>query len=135
MASDVEKQLFSERLHKALHQAGVRPAGPSVVARRFNLLYDGEPVTPQATRKWLEGLSIPNHDKMLVLARWLKVSPSWLGFGEDPSAPNSKAGVAETAAARYGTADLGTLIELLDEKDRETTTRMVLGLLALSGKL
>lgn len=132
MASDVEKHLFSERLHQALRQAGIQSTGPSTVARRFNLLYDGEPVTPQATRKWLEGLSIPNHDKVMVLARWLKVSPSWLRFGEEPPAAS---GVADNAGARYSAADLSELIELLDRDDRETVTRVVLGLLSMSGKL
>lgn len=132
MSSHVEKQLFSERLHQALAQSGLAGAGATVLARRFNLLYNGEPVTAQAVRKWLEGSAIPAQDKLMVLARWLKVSPHWLRFGEDADAAEMPA-VRESPRNEYAATELADLVQLLDEDDRKTVGRIVRALLRDSG--
>lgn len=72
---------FSKRLNAAITSAGYRP-GPTVVARNYNLRADGAAVTVHAVRKWLVGESFPTHEKMLILAAWLDVSPHWLRYGE-----------------------------------------------------
>jgi hypothetical protein len=41
------------------------------------------PISSHAARKWLIGEAIPTQDRIQVLAVWLNVSPSWLGFGEE----------------------------------------------------
>ncbi len=65
-------------------------ARPVVLEREFNLRYRGESVTFQAVRRWLRGESIPEQDKLIVLAEWLGVDPQELRFGvaaQDASAP------------------------------------------------
>jgi len=76
-----EKALFAERLKAAMLAAGYEPRS-SVLEREFNLRYWGRPVTFQAVRRWLRGDSLPEQDKLLVLAEWLQIEPHALRFGE-----------------------------------------------------
>ncbi len=61
--------------------AGYEPR-PAVLEREFNLRYWGRSVTFQAARHWLRGETIPEQDKLEVLAEWLNVEPQYLRFGE-----------------------------------------------------
>lgn len=76
-----DKVLFAERLKKAMLDAGYE-ARPAVLEREFNLRYWGRPVTFQAVRRWLRGDSMPEQDKLLVLAEWLAIDPQELRFGQ-----------------------------------------------------
>lgn len=76
-----EKAAFSKRLIIAMERAGY-PARPSVLEREFNSRYWGRSVSIQAVSRWLRGLSIPEQDKLQVLAEWLRVSPQALRFGD-----------------------------------------------------
>jgi transcriptional regulator with XRE-family HTH domain len=76
-----EASRFSERLKHALINAGYEPR-PSVLEREFNLRYWGPSISFQATRRWLNGETIPMQDRLQVLAEWLNVDPHWLRFGE-----------------------------------------------------
>lgn len=75
-----EKKKFAERLREAMIAAGYEPR-PSVLEKQFNARYWGRSVTLQATRRWLVGLSIPEQDKLQVLAEWLGIEPHVLRFG------------------------------------------------------
>jgi hypothetical protein len=79
--TDEERTGFSARLTLALTKAGVSPT-PAGLLYGYNPRADGATVTTHAARKWLGGESIPTQEKIHVLARWLKVSASWLRFGE-----------------------------------------------------
>lgn len=76
-----EKTQFAERLKAAMIAAGYE-ARPSVLEKQFNARYWGRSVTFQAARRWLIGLSIPEQDKLQVLAAWLGIEPQVLRFGE-----------------------------------------------------
>lgn len=76
-----EKVEFSQRLRKAMQQAGY-PLRPIVLEREFNTRYWGRSVTVQAVRRWLRGEAIPSQEKLQVLAEWLNVEPQVLRFGE-----------------------------------------------------
>ena len=54
----------------------------AVLEREFNLRWSGNPIRRQAAWKWLNGEAIPTQDKLQELARWLKVEPHHLRFGE-----------------------------------------------------
>lgn len=81
-----ERESFSLRLLESLEKKGLSGHGPTTLARAFNRRYAGRPVTVHAARKWLLGEAIPAQDKLLVLARWLGVTPEWLRFGEQQTA-------------------------------------------------
>ena len=76
-----EKQEFSERLRAAMHALRFAPSA-AVLEREFNLRWSGNPIRRQAAWKWLNGEAIPTQDKLQELARWLKVEPHHLRFGE-----------------------------------------------------
>ena len=86
-----ERQEFSRRLAEAMHTAGYEPR-PAVLFRLFNAHYRGRSVTFQSASRWLGGRSIPEQDKLQVLAAVLGVEPHVLRFG------TGKRRVAETRA-------------------------------------
>ena len=75
-----EKQAFALRLVEALETEG-HEARPSVLEKHFNSLYWGEPVSFQGVSRWLKGKSIPEQDKLVVLADWLNKDPHELRYG------------------------------------------------------
>lgn len=76
-----EKTEFAERLKQAMIAAGYEPRS-SVLEREFNQRFWGPSVTFQAARQWLRGDTLPQQDKMQVLAEWLNVEPHVLRYGE-----------------------------------------------------
>ena len=76
------KKLFADRLRDAMAAAGYE-SKPAVLEREFNTRYWGKPMTLHGVRRWLRGETFPTHEKILVLAEWLSVSPQQLGFGDE----------------------------------------------------
>ena len=76
-----EKQEFSERLRAAMQAQRLSPSA-AVLEREFNLRWSGNPIRRQAAWKWLNGEAIPTQDKLQELARWLKLEPHQLRFGD-----------------------------------------------------
>lgn len=72
---------FSKRLNEACDKAGVRSRGRAVDIQK-QLKHQKISVTTTAIGKWLNGEAVPEQDKLLPLASWLSVSPSWLEYGE-----------------------------------------------------
>ena len=81
-----EKQQFAERLRTAMIDAGYEPRA-SVLEAHFNSRYWGRSVTYQAARRWLIGLSIPEQEKLQVIAEWLGAAPHVLRYGEAAAKP------------------------------------------------
>ena len=74
--------MFANRLREAMVAAGYAPK-PAVLEREFNTRYWGKPMTLHGVRRWLRGETLPTHEKLLVLAEWLAVSPQQLNFGDE----------------------------------------------------
>jgi len=83
-----EKKEFAERLRAAMREAGYE-ARPNVLEQHFNERYWGRSVTYQGARRWLMGLSIPEQDKLRVLAQWLGVEPQTLRYGTPAQVTNT----------------------------------------------
>ncbi len=81
MSSSQERLAFSQRLQQALRNADHSATSPTLLAREFNLHFNGRSVTAHAARKWLQGESIPTQEKLRALASWLGVPAEWLRFG------------------------------------------------------
>lgn len=75
-----ERFEFSRRLAQAMSMAGYEPS-PAVLFRLFNARYPGRSVSFQSTSRWLGGRSIPEQDKLQVLAELFGVEPHHLRFG------------------------------------------------------
>lgn len=76
------RKLFADRLRDAMLAAGYEPK-PAVLEREFNTRFWGKPMSLHGVRRWLRGETLPTHEKLLVLAEWLVVSPQQLGFGDE----------------------------------------------------
>lgn len=105
--AQAERKEFSDRLNKALKEAGYR-SSPTELANLFNVRYTGHAVTVHAARKWLVGESIPTQDKLRVLAEMLDVSAVWLRFGEAEEKSDAK----PTAESRMSPGDARVLADL-----------------------
>lgn|SRR3990167_4775826 len=79
---DKAKQNFAKRLIAAMEVAGYE-AKPAVLERNFNLHYTGKPMTLHGVRRWLLGETLPSQDKLIALAKWLRVAPDQLRYGAE----------------------------------------------------
>jgi hypothetical protein len=94
-----EKARFAQRLRAALVAAGHEPK-PAFVHKQFNSRWRGRPISFQAARAWLIGASMPEQDKLQVLAEWLNVPPQSLRYGEHPGVREPIAGWAGGVSAQ-----------------------------------
>ncbi len=63
-----------------MRAAGYEPR-PAVLFRLFNTRYTGRSVTFQSASRWLGGRSIPEQDKLQVLADLFGIEPAQLRYG------------------------------------------------------
>lgn len=126
-----EREQFSQRLKSALRRARYAPDSPTVLARYFNEIYPGRPITVHAARKWLVAQSIPTQDKLRVLASWLDVPADWLRFGTVSEASNvSSADQNSEVSALLArmTRDEVSLVEdlhLLEQDERHIVRELI----------
>lgn len=127
-----EREKFSGRLKSALRRARYAQDSPTVLARHFNEIYPGRPITVHAARKWLVAQAIPTQDKLRVLASWLDVPADWLRFGTaaEPSHVSSQDQDSEvTALLARMTRDEVSLVEdlhVLEHEERHIVREMIL---------
>lgn len=88
-------------------------------------------ISQYAARKWLRGEAIPTQDKLVVLSRWLILSPQWLRYGEVCATVNDAAANAPKGLPRDDLALLNGMY-LLDENSRETVKDLVASLLRVT---
>jgi transcriptional regulator with XRE-family HTH domain len=129
-----EKLSFSKRLKEAMRRARSESESPTKIAREFNLRFDGDPVTAQAVRKWLDGRALPSQDKVRALASWLEVSPQWLRFGGEDRKDGHALARQETASYNVDHAWVAKKFELLGDQHKKMVLEMVRALLRLEGK-
>jgi transcriptional regulator with XRE-family HTH domain len=72
---------FSKRLAAAMTAQGYEPR-PGVLSTQFNVRFKGASVAFQTASRWLKGGAIPEYEKLIALADWLKVDPCFLLFGD-----------------------------------------------------
>ena len=116
-SSTVERTQFAQRLRYCLEKADLG-LSPSKLAAAFNLRSPAESVTTHGARKWLIGEAIPTQAKLLILAKWLRVDPSWLRFGGEEWEAGKEAGKADKRTIE---SDL----KLLDDDERELVRALI----------
>jgi transcriptional regulator with XRE-family HTH domain len=75
-----EQRNFSRRLAEAMRAKGYDPK-PGVLHKLFNSHYQGRSVAFSTASKWLRGMTLPEQDKLQVLADLFGVDPQLLRFG------------------------------------------------------
>lgn len=78
--SSVETQKFAARLKLALATKGFKHS-PTVVANKFNEVFQGRAIAIITARNWMLGNAIPTHDKLACLANLLDTSSEELRYG------------------------------------------------------
>ena len=76
-----ERAEFSKRLAAAMIAQGYEPR-PVVLSTQFNVRFEGASVAFQTASRWLKGKAIPEYEKLVALADWLKADPCFLLFGD-----------------------------------------------------
>ena len=74
------KEEFSARVRAAMTAAGLEISGTEL-ERAFNRKWSKVPVSVQTAWNWINGRTIPRNDKLLVLAKLLRVDPNALLYG------------------------------------------------------
>ena len=105
-----ERFEFSRRLGQAMSAAGYEPR-PAILFRLFNARYAGRSVSFQSASRWLGGRSIPEQDKLQVLADLFGVAPQTLRFG-DPTTRLAEARAEWNAAGARERAVIDTFLGL-----------------------
>ncbi|MDQ1925082.1 hypothetical protein [Massilia pseudoviolaceinigra] len=85
---EISRSNFADRLRAT---AAFKPYSRSPVAlsKAFNLRFPLMAITSHAARKWLIGEAIPTQEKLVALAEWLDVDPTWLRYGDSSGATRS----------------------------------------------
>lgn len=109
-----ERKAFAERLKAALRRSPEPVKGPTELALRFNLRYEGRSVSAQTVHNWLAGRTIPSEPKLAVLAEWLKVDKHWLHYGPSPGRKTSST-KTETKSRTAPTTDVLDLAARIQE--------------------
>jgi transcriptional regulator with XRE-family HTH domain len=76
-----ERAEFSKRLAAAMIAQGYDPR-PGVLSTQFNVRFKGASVTFTTASRWLNSGAIPEYEKLIALADWLKADPCFLLFGD-----------------------------------------------------
>ena len=71
---------FATRLKVAMAAKSIRHSS-TILTNLFNAEFDGKTVTIHTVRNWTLGLSMPTHDKLVVLAKLLDTSAEQLRYG------------------------------------------------------
>ncbi len=87
--ADLERAQFAQRVKTAL-AARDMPASATVLQRTFNERYPELAISVHAARKWLMGESIPAQARLRAVADVLRVSATWLRFGEEVAVSKNK---------------------------------------------
>jgi hypothetical protein len=82
-----EKAAFAERLKKAIADFDPNLLSPTHLYKDFNHRSKHSRIGMTAAHKWLTGEAIPQQEKLVVLANWLKVPVQWLRYGETDTQP------------------------------------------------
>lgn len=76
------KQAFAQAMTDALRVHYGRIPSAAVAARDFNLRNPNTPaISEETARRWMRGLSLPEGERMTVLARWLGLDMNGI-FGD-----------------------------------------------------
>ena len=128
-----ERAEFSKRLAAAMTAQGHAPR-PVVLFTQFNLRFRGTPVAFQTASRWLNGKGIPEQDRLVVLADWLKESPDFLRFGDRASRGKLGAKQVKEEAPAYDEQKVFDIYRALPAAQQKVVCDVILALAASPSK-
>lgn len=78
---DAQAEAFAQRLQHAAQAAG-KTSDRSRSGVDVTALAEACGASYEMARRYAEGLAMPKPETVQAMARWLGVSPAWLGYGE-----------------------------------------------------
>lgn len=124
-----ERAEFSKRLAAAMLAQGHEPR-PGVLVTQFNLRFPGTSVVFQTASRWLNGKGIPEQDKLVVLADWLKESPDFLRFGDRAARGKRGARQVREEAPTYDDQKVFDIYRTLPAAQQKVVCDVILALAA-----
>jgi hypothetical protein len=128
-----ERAEFSKRLAAAMTAQGHAPR-PVVLFTQFNLRFRGTPVAFQTASRWLNGKAIPEQDRLVVLADWLKESPDFLRFGDRATHGKRGARQVKEEASAYDDQKVFDIYRTLPAAQQKVVYDVILALAAPPSK-
>ncbi|MBQ4854654.1 hypothetical protein IMW82_08225 [Rhodanobacter sp. B2A1Ga4] len=129
-----ERAEFSKRLSAAMIAQGYEPR-PGVLVTQFNLRFPGTSVVFQTASRWLSGKGIPEQDKLVVLADWLKESPDFLRFGDRAARGKRSARQVKEDAPTYDDQKVFDIYRQLPAAQQKVVCDVILALASPSRRL
>lgn len=117
------KNEFSKRLNRVLDDHDIPPKGKNrqaIIAQMFG-------VTQKGARKWLEGESLPELSRGVIIARKFNISYEWLMTGRGPKNPPKRL----SKDAQF----LAQVFDMVDEKIRREIIDYTAYVLERSGEV
>ena len=86
------RKIFSEALSEALIRRYKLVPSAAFIAKEFNIrAHSFKSISHESARRWLQGTSLPDLDKLLVLRSWLDIDLNSLGMPSVESVINREA--------------------------------------------
>lgn len=128
-----ERTGFSERLAAAMRAQGHEPR-PSVLVTQFNLRFSGASVSFQSASRWLRGKGIPQQDKLVVLADWLKLTPDFLRYGNRSGVGKPHFGQVREDPPEYDERRIFDIYRALHATQQKVVREVILAFAATSSR-
>jgi hypothetical protein len=121
-----EKAAFTRRLLIAMRRWPEPLKGATALSCAFNARYRRDrPVSPQTAHKWLSGRTVPNQDKLEVLAQMFDADVHWLHYVPSPGEEPLRTPARHPANGPDEVIALAGRIFLLDEHSRLLIEQLV----------
>jgi transcriptional regulator with XRE-family HTH domain len=128
-----ERAEFSKRLAAAMTAQGYEPR-PGVLSTQFNVRFEGASVAFQTASRWLKGKAIPEYEKLIALADWLKADPCFLLFGERAARGRRDARQVKEDAPVYDDQKVFEIYRTLPAAQQKAVCEVIMAFAATSSR-
>ena len=126
-----ERAEFSKRLAAAMTAQGYEPR-PGVLSTQFNVRFKGASVTFTTASLWLNGKGIPEYEKLVALADWLKADPCSLLFGDRVARGKRDVRQVREEAPTYDDQKIFDVYRTLPPTQRRAVCEVIMAFAAVS---
>ena len=129
-----ERAEFSKRLATAMTAQGYEPR-PGVLSTQFNVRFNGASVSFTTASRWLNGGGIPEYEKLVALADWLKADPCLLLFGDRAGRGKREVRQVKEDALTYDDERVFDIYRRLPQTQQKAVCEVIMAFAASSSKL
>jgi len=108
---------------------------PGVLSTQFNVRFKGASVSFTTASRWLNGGGIPEYEKLVALADWLKADPCVLLFGDRAGHGKRELGQVKEDALLYDDERVFDIYRRLPQTQQKAVCEVIMAFAAASSKL